>query len=663
MDSDLRKACTKNRAEELGLDVWEHFAIPLFFDKLDIGSATKPCRFTGGRGCGKTMLLRYLSHQSAFSPKRKHYDDSVLKQIGLYWKVDTHFANLLVGRNIPEDVWQSAFAHFTSLAIALDAIQCLVSIAASSFSGFSLEELSHLSLNSSHDFDPTLPLNAIELKSELGRRQRAFQTWANNPRTVSPPTFLPGREFVEALVREIIEKVKVLSESVFFIYIDEYENLRDEQQRLINTYIKHSEPPLIFNIATKRNGMRTNATVGAEKITEIADFRTYDLDSMLETTDFDQFAAEVLFFRFATMGGAKEVPISVEQLRDPAALPARRSATYRSSVINAAKKIFPGLTEPELASYAMGDESISRLLEKKINKAIKNRGEGKLDAEAFMDQTNPRASFVVPALLHRMNLKPQEVLDEFNWLREGKPNRFSGPTGWIQNNFVGCFLQLYVPFARTCPFYAGFDSFIGISRGNLRHFLEICHNSLKHIGEHPVLTDLVVGVEEQAESARQASADFLREIRSSGPYGNQLYDFACALGKLFALAHRRPSQSEPEINHFSIREGVAALSSSDREFLDEATKWSVLIELEETKTKSESSFTGTEWMLAPIYAPYFRITFRKKRRVELTRDELTVLINGPRDLQQGLYEKFERRWIDSRAGEPTLFDFLTEEDE
>ncbi len=74
---------------------------------------------------------------------------------------------------------------------------------------------------------------------------------------------------------------------------------------------------LFLNIATKRNGMRTNATVGAEKITEIADFRTYDLDSLLETTDFDQFAAEVLFFRFATMGGAKEVPISVEQLRDP----------------------------------------------------------------------------------------------------------------------------------------------------------------------------------------------------------------------------------------------------------------------------------------------------------------------------------------------------------
>ncbi len=97
----------------------------------------------------KTMLLRYLSHQSAFSPKRRHYADNALKQIGLYWKVDTHFANLLVGRNIPEDVWQSAFAHFTSLAIALDAIQCLASIAASSFSGFSLEELGHLSLNSS----------------------------------------------------------------------------------------------------------------------------------------------------------------------------------------------------------------------------------------------------------------------------------------------------------------------------------------------------------------------------------------------------------------------------------------------------------------------------------------------------------------------------------
>src|SRR6056297_528518 len=105
MNTDIRKACTKNRAEELGFDVWEHFAIPLFYDQLDIGDTSKASRIVGGRGCGKTMLLRYLSHQSMFSTKRDELDPVALKHLGLYWKVDTHFANVLFGRSIEVDIW------------------------------------------------------------------------------------------------------------------------------------------------------------------------------------------------------------------------------------------------------------------------------------------------------------------------------------------------------------------------------------------------------------------------------------------------------------------------------------------------------------------------------------------------------------------------------
>ena len=69
----LSSVFSKNRAEEFGYDVWEHFVIPPFFDQLELEKAKKPGVIIGGRGSGKTMLLRYLSHQTMFSPKRKKY--------------------------------------------------------------------------------------------------------------------------------------------------------------------------------------------------------------------------------------------------------------------------------------------------------------------------------------------------------------------------------------------------------------------------------------------------------------------------------------------------------------------------------------------------------------------------------------------------------------
>jgi hypothetical protein len=47
-DVTLQSVCTKNRAEELGHDVWQHFVIPLFFDQLDVQTATKPWVIIGG---------------------------------------------------------------------------------------------------------------------------------------------------------------------------------------------------------------------------------------------------------------------------------------------------------------------------------------------------------------------------------------------------------------------------------------------------------------------------------------------------------------------------------------------------------------------------------------------------------------------------------------
>ena len=55
----IRSALSTNRAEELGYDVWEDFVVPPFFGELGLYENKQPKLIVGGRGCGKTMLLRY----------------------------------------------------------------------------------------------------------------------------------------------------------------------------------------------------------------------------------------------------------------------------------------------------------------------------------------------------------------------------------------------------------------------------------------------------------------------------------------------------------------------------------------------------------------------------------------------------------------------------
>ena len=60
---------------------------------------------------------------------------------------------------------------------------------------------------------------------------------------------------------------------------------------------------------------------------------------------------------------------------------------------------------------------------------------------------------------------------------------------------------------------------------------------------------------QQAEAARQASAAFLREIRSFGEFGIKLHTFVLRLGSLFQLAREDSKTSIAEQTHFSVNRG------------------------------------------------------------------------------------------------------------
>jgi len=239
------KSLTKNRAEELNCDVWQDFVVPPFYDRLDLQDARKPRVIIGGRGCGKTMLLKYLSHQTMFSPNRKSIPGSAVNHIGLYWKADTQFANLMYLRGLEDDVWHSAFNHMAALMLSIEILQSLNSISKSEAGIISKDDLKSISFPKVKSYDSALDTNFDGLLLSLEDRLANFQTWINNVRSMAAPTFYPGKHFLVSLIHSIRQTIPKMSEALYFVYLDEYENLRPYQQQIINTYLKHEDVPFI----------------------------------------------------------------------------------------------------------------------------------------------------------------------------------------------------------------------------------------------------------------------------------------------------------------------------------------------------------------------------------------------------------------------------------
>lgn len=647
--SSTANAFTQNRAEELGLDVWREFVIPRFYRKLDLEESNKPKVIEGGRGCGKTMLLRYRSYHSQFSPHRQSLELSDISKIGIYWKADTQFLRMMTSRGIEIDKWADVFTSFLQLKLLGEAFSA-ISTLKNKLGDKILTNIEDLQLPGISAHLTEEKSTFASLKETLSYRKKEIDLAIANPQkrlellTIFPPnTFREGCE-------ELTRKIPELKEVVFHVYIDEYENLHEYQQEVVNTCIKHSDLPAVYNIAMKKHGMCTINTRGreeGEKIVETHDFRTIDIDDETRE-DMRIFAAEILLSRLASKTD-KDLPIDASVLRDINFLKIRNSDDHKKKITQFAEKLLPGYSKKELAEKALRDKTVLAQALNQIEKGL-NFKKSSNKPQIFIDHDFPEASIVNCALINRPSISEESLLAEFEKLKSGQRNKYSGATDWIKNNFYGCLLRLYNPLIKVCPIYGGYDSFLTMSRGNLRHFLELVHSSLKEADQETYNEQLIISVESQAKAARKTAELFIKDIEAFGKNGKALMNFALELGYLFGLSQKRDTQSEPEINHITIID-ESDLNPEIIELFNEAEKWSVIFKERSTKHKSEDNEASSkyDYILNPIYSPYFLISFIKRRSVGLTSSEARTLFLGSTSERKDLRSRYRNKWSVERT--------------
>ncbi|EOX7543270.1 hypothetical protein ACULUM_001008 [Acinetobacter baumannii] len=628
------KLLTKTRAEEHDADVWGTFYIPPYFERLNLTNATKPTYFIGKRGCGKTMLLKYLSYQSKFSLKRDFIPQQEIEHVGIYWRIDTHFSSSMYKRNKSIEEWINIFEKYFAIIISSEICKSLYHISKSNYNFFNHDDLKNIKLNELADFGLDIPTNLLELETYLKVKHRSFSSWISNIEVVEPQAYPPGLNFLQVFIESLKSNEK-LSNINFYIYIDEIENLLSYQRRFMNTVLKHSQKPLIVNF-TSKVFFDENMTIGNESINATHDYNYKDLDELMKDNERRAFFSEVFINNF-NLAFNKDTKIDINLVTDETRLSERADVDYQNNMIQLIKEKFPSITIKEHAENAYKTERISNKIDQKISKQLEKSSINLSDFKfaGFL----PEALIIIPFLLERKSNTPESILEQYIAYHNKQPSKFND---WVHNNLFGALLELYRPFNdNKCPLFSGFEAFYTMANGNLRHFLILCYKTLE-INEMFDLDNNQFNIEIQAQSAFEASNALIKEIRTLGKYGEKLRIFTLRLGNIFRVLQENPLLSEPEQNQFTINSGNRLLNEDELIFIEEAKKHSILIESSETKTKSKIGLDIVDYLLNPIYAPYFNISYRRKRKIELSVEDFHYLINGTETEYKGLLTQLVR---------------------
>ncbi len=653
-----------NRAEQVGPDVTGAFIVPPFFKRLTIDREQKSLRVRGGRGCGKTMFLRFLSHDSQLSPSKSLIDPNLFGSgIGLYWRADIGFCDILKATWLGDRVADAAFRHHVTLVVVEALCDFVRNLANSPLSG-GAPDLRARSLPRDALYAFAGPKTYADLKSWASLQRVELSMWAQNPDRTAP-TFQRIDDVLGGLADDIAGADVRLSKLFFRIFVDEYENLKENQRRVICDLIKHSQSRYSFNFAMRRDSVQEFWTSGAEQVVDVHDFRTIDLEELLGyDRDFELMAAELLLMKLEKQGLTVDCPLfDAGRLHDPERLEERLQDDYVRAVRAASRRIFPSIKAPELAQRIFDSDDqplLSRLSRLATQGLRRHAATTNLKAEDFILLSAPSASIVAAFVLNRSKPSPAEVLEALRAFADNPhaPNPFPD---WIENNLYGALFHLYMGLPqRHNPLYAGFDTFCILASPNLRFFIEFCHSALRvHASELPMVGKEMppISIEQQAQAAFETSELLLEKVAQLGEDGRGLQRAVKRLGRLFEIAHQRSSQSEPEINHFSIKETErAGLSQETQSMLRQALIWSVIYEEPDTKNKNGSTAVQTDHVPNPIFNPRFGISYRKRRKVLLRADEVNTLFTGNDEAVETLLKHYRDRWSDGEAGRsPDLF--------
>lgn len=599
------------KAEWLRGKLFDLFTEPGYFDELKMN---RPCVLIGGRGTGKTTVLQGLSYQGqfAFANSEKTIIDT-WQFFGLYHRVNTNRVTAFRGPELSEERWRACFAHYLNLLFCTQLLEFAC--------WYELQTDRNLSLSSADlaAFRATLGLQSegglAELAQEVRLQVLMFESSINSI-VDAPPAFLSMQAAPVDTLASALLSSPALAGKQFFFLIDEFENYEDYQQRVLNTIIKHAPSSYTFKIGVRELGWRERSTLNAnEQLTSPADYARISISERLTDSRFKSFAEQVLSVRYQN---------TVEPPSVTADFPA----------------LFPKLSELEEAERLIDKAQAAR-----VRKAVEDASSPAQREAAKALPIGVQYFLDYWASAHSDTTLGAEIAA---WLAgsAASKDRFA-------NHFHASLFAIRRGKRGIRKYYSGWDVYLSLCEGNIRYLLELVHSALLlHIEESGAELS-PISAETQTQAAQAVGRKNLSELEGLSVDGARLTKLLLSLGRVFGVLAESPAGHTSEANQFHLREELAPENDARAmELLKHSVMHLALVRYAGSKLLDERDTKAYDYMIHPIFAPFFVISHRKKRKILLSSANLLSLVDRPREGIETVLK------LNNRASEAELPDQL-----
>lgn len=587
----------------------------------------------GGKGSGKTHLLRYLS--STLKIQKHINSNNIFESIqndgylGIYFRCSGLNGHRFSGKKQSTEKWQTIFMYYWDLWLAQLLLTALHDIHISA----SMDVPKEFVLDAVKLFDiiPDVKIETItELMEYIQQLKTQIDISVNNAGMTGSVDLLirltPGK-IVFSLPELASKYIQEFSKLKFIYLIDEFENFTIQQQCYINTLIRERQDPVSFKIGVRLYGFKTKSTLCAgEENREDSEFEVLRLDTELREQDEKlqlEFATNLVKNRLLRSGYLKEDVIAGLNI-----LACFDSGDQSRLCADGCQNIVKNYKD-KLPPYF-------DFLKNKLRSSLKTKSVPGVTTEQQIDKIIdyirvPEYPFVERTnifMLYRSWSKKENLLTSAKSIRESAHIYINNSGTSSHDNVLRYYkfdilAQLFRETKQQESGFLGFETFVKMSGGLPRAFLTLMKNIFTwsvYLGETPFIEGMI-SKEAQHEGVKQASEWFFTESRATGPIGPQIRDSIGKLGQLMREIRFSDKPSECSICTFSV--DIPSTSEASQAIIAEAVNWSMLIRVPGGQPdRNKIGRVDEKFQLHPMLAPRWDLPIARRGTITLSGDEI-----------------------------------------
>jgi hypothetical protein len=607
----------------------------------------------GGKGSGKTHLLRYHSYQVA---RLRYPNKSGIglideqKFLAVFLRAVGVDASRFDGPEDDKGRWQKLFGVYLELCLIEKVVEALLDIRRTSPDEI-FDDLKFVSEMSKHiTSDSVKAVSSVEefLAWVIQTRKDIDDAVNNYAFTDHLDVKIPFNLTVAVLK---ISKAMSLWHSAFsnvaLIYlIDEIENFSSTQQEVVNTFIRYGEGQATFRVTGRLYAVKTFSTLGSgEQNKGGAEFKIEYLDEKLRNySGYPAFAKKFIAKHLYSVGA------------------------IRGSRSNAIASFDPKFCFEEIRTDNFYEAPLSELNFGDVEPVFVKIFRSTLEANKSASNMDVKPDFILqelvqgfPVLLQKLNIlifskklttnklaseTLQNILaeaEEFLRGKSSKGNSYSRAYGHYAGDL---FAQLYreAKNGGRAP-YAGFDTFVKMSAGNPRNLL-ITLGRAYDIATYRQIDFINEGnfpIALQTQAVIEA-ADFAFEKDAS--FGVEPEIARLATGRLAAvLRTARYSLKIPEVSPLAVSFSDDDLTHNSNVTVALAKHYSFLFDIPGGRPDRNSERLNRKLQLNPMMAPKWGLPLGRRGDLKLSKSLLNSIFDPDhqKDFEK-ILRGLERKW-------------------